>query len=276
LRNFAWRSNANASTRIEVIAVFAGTGLRYCRRQVKSTQDAAMTKLDARISFPAAMLADQTREAMVMSLMDGRAYTSKELAYRAHVTPQTASFHLKKMVEAQLLLCHCQGRHAYYRINGPDVAAAIEALVRIAPTPGVPAHLKRSKEPFLFARRCYDHLAGRLGVAVAEQVAARELVALTGIECRLTDKGNLFFQEMGLDVARLQKRRRSFLRPCIDCTERKPHLAGVLAAAMLDHFTDEGWVASGEQPRTLEVTPIGKHRFAETFSVAADALKTAI
>lgn len=232
-----------------------------------------MTKLDARISFPAALLADPTREAMVMSLMDGRAYTSKELAYGARVTPQTASFHLKKMVDAQLLLCHCQGRHAYYRIAGPDVAAAVEALVRIAPTPGMPRHLERQAEPFLFARRCYDHLAGRLGVAVAEQVAARDLVALTGIECRLTERGEGFLDAMGLQVRDLRTRRRSFLRPCIDCTERKPHLAGALAAAMLDHFTEDGWVEAGEQPRTLVVTAKGERLFAETFGVVPRQLR---
>ncbi len=234
-----------------------------------------MTKLDARISFPAAMLADQTRETIVMSLMDGCAYTSKELAFRARVTPQTASFHLKKMVDAQLLLCHCQGRHAYYRINGPDVAAAIEALVRIAPTPGMPPHLKRAQEPFLFARRCYDHLAGRLGVAVAARVEALELITSSGIECTLTDKGAAFFDRMGLDVAALRKRRRSFLRPCIDCTERKPHLAGVLAAAMLDHFNDDGWVVSAEMPRVLLVTERGRRMFARSFGVAPAQLRPA-
>lgn len=234
-----------------------------------------MANLDARISFPAAMLADQTREAMVMSLMDGRAYTSKELAYRARVTPQTASFHLKKMVEAQLLLCHCQGRHAYYRINGPDVAAAIEALVRIAPTPGMPSHLKGKTGPFLYARRCYDHLAGRLGVAVAERVEALDLIASSGIECRLTEEGDVFFEKMGLDVPALRKCRRSFLRPCIDCTERKPHLAGVLAAAMLDHFTDDGWVAPAEIARALIVTERGRRMFSGMFGVSRDLLRPA-
>lgn len=234
-----------------------------------------MTNLDARISFPAAMLADQTRETIVMALMDGRAYTSKELAHRAGVTPQTASFHLKKMVEAQLLSCHCQGRHAYYRIDGPDVAAAVEALVRIAPTPGLPSHLKGQAAPFLFARRCYDHLAGRLGVAVAEQVAARGLVALSGIDIELTQQGSDFFEAMGLDVAGLRKRRRAFLRPCIDCTERKPHLAGALATALLDHFAEDGWVTDGAQARTLKITTRGRKQFADNFGVTSAALKPA-
>ena len=221
------------------------------------------------------MLADPTREAMVMSLMDGRAYSSKELASLAHVTPQTASFHLKKLVDAQLLACHCRGRHAYYRIAGPDVAAAIEALVRIAPAPGVPAHLKGQADSFLFARRCYDHLAGRLGVAVADQVAARGLIALSGIECDLTEAGDRFFDGLGLDLAVLRKRKRAFLRPCIDCTERKPHLAGALAAVLLDYVTDDGWVAPGPQPRTLIVTPKGQRLFAETFGVSSLSLTSA-
>jgi DNA-binding transcriptional ArsR family regulator len=205
-----------------------------------------MANLNARISFPAAMLADPVRETMVMALMDGRAYTSKELAYRARITPQTASFHLKKLVESQILICHRQGRGAYYRLNGAEVAAAIEALSRIAPSPNVPSHVGRQARPLRYARRCYDHLAGRLGVEVAKRVEWLGLVVAHG---------------------------RSFLRPCVDWTERKPHLAGSLGAALLDHYVAEDWLRPGTQSRQLLLTDLGRRMFRERFGLSGESLE---
>ncbi len=229
-------------------------------------------QLDARISFPAAMLADPARETIVMALMDGRAYTAKELAHRAHVTPQTASHHLAKLVDAMLLVCHRQGRHAYYRLNGPDVAAAVEALVRIAPAPTVPAHTKHRAGPFRHARRCYDHLAGVCAVAIAARIEALDLVTSAGTDYRLTAHGQRFFEEMGLDIDGLQTKRRSFLRPCIDWTERRPHVAGALGAGLLDHYLAAGWFDDPRGTRQLTLTERGAHMLRETFGVAANEL----
>ncbi len=226
-----------------------------------------MVNLDARISFPAAVLADQTRESIVMALMDNRAYTAKELAHSAGITPQTASFHLKKLLESGILVRDIQGRHSYYRLHGPDVAAAIEALMRIAPTPGMPPHAKRYEEQFLFARHCYDHLAGWLGVAVAQQIETRELIRSSGLECHLTEKGTLFFAGLGINTDALKRRRRNFLSPCIDCTERRPHLSGALSAAMLEYFLDHAWLKMGEVPRALILTPLGSEMFEQTLGL---------
>ena len=110
-------------------------------------------------------------------------------------------------------------------------------------------------------------------MAVADQVAAREFITLSGIECELTEAGERFFDVLGLDLPALRRRKRSFLQPCIYCTERKPHLAGALAAALLDQITEEGWVVPGLQLRTLSVTPKGQRRFKETFGIAPRELK---
>jgi DNA-binding transcriptional ArsR family regulator len=232
-----------------------------------------MANLNARISFPAAMLADPVRETMVMALMDGRAYTSKELAYRARITPQTASFHLKKLVESQILICHRQGRGAYYRLNGAEVAAAIEALSRIAPSPNVPSHVGRQARPLRYARRCYDHLAGRLGVEVAKRVEWLGLVVAHGLDYDLTAEGHGFFADMGMDISGLRDRRRSFLRPCVDWTERKPHLAGSLGAALLDHYVAEDWLRPGTQSRQLLLTDLGRRMFRERFGLSGESLE---
>ena len=231
-----------------------------------------MPQLDARISFPAAMLADPARETIVMALMDGRAYTAKELAFRARITPQTASHHLRKLVETLLLVRHRQGRHAYYRLNGADVAAAIEALVRISPSPSLPAHAKHRAAPFRHARRCYDHLAGVCGVAIAARIEALDLVVSAGADYRLTAKGGQFFAEMGLDVEALRAKRRHFLRPCIDWTERQPHIAGAIGAALLDHYLAQNWFESRPASRQLTLTRRGARMLGETFGVAPEAL----
>ena len=231
-----------------------------------------MPQLDARISFPAAMLADPARETIVMALMDGRAYTAKELAYRARITPQTASHHLRKLVDNLLLVCHRHGRHAYYRLNGADVAAAIEALVRISPSPSLPAHAKHRAAPFRHARRCYDHLAGVCAVAIAARIEALDLVVSAGIDYELTAKGRRFFGEMGLDVDGLQTKRRSFLRPCIDWTERKPHIAGAIGAALLEHYLADDWFESRPASRQLTLTRRGTRMLGQTFGVGAEDL----
>ena len=181
-----------------------------------------MPQLDARISFPAAMLADPARETIVMALMDGRAYTAKELAFRARITPQTASHHLRKLVETLLLVRHRQGRHAYYRLNGADVAAAIEALVRISPSPSLPAHAKHRAAPFRHARRCYDHLAGVCGVAIAARIEALDLVVSAGADYRLTAKGGQFFAEMGLDVEALRSGEAATFSAAVHRLDRAP------------------------------------------------------
>jgi hypothetical protein len=196
------------------------------------------------------MLADPTRAAIVLALMDGRAHPAKKLALDAGVTAQTASAHLKKLVTARLLDWEGRGRCKYFRIAGPDVAHAVEALSQIGGVPQRP--LPPAARELRFARCCYDHLAGQLGVAITERLPVlRE--GLLG--------------ELGVDLGALEKLRRPLSRCCIDWTEQRPHVAGSLGAALLRIYKDRGWLLPVKESRKLVVTPGGRAMFVELFGI---------
>jgi DNA-binding transcriptional ArsR family regulator len=199
-----------------------------------------------RISTAAAMLAEPARAAMVLALMDGRARRAKALALDAGVTPQTASVHLKKLVGARILRWQGQGREKHFRIAGRAVAEAVEALAEINAAPPPAARELR------FARCCYDHLAGILGVGVTEQ---------------LLRPGNTVLRDVGIDSAALASARRPLFRCCTDWTERRPHVAGALGAALLHHYLDDGWLLRVEDSRKLLVTPRGRALFPKVVGV---------
>jgi DNA-binding transcriptional ArsR family regulator len=202
-----------------------------------------------RVATAAAMLADPSRAAIVLALMDGRSRSAKKLALDAGVTPQTASTHLKKLVAAEMLVWQGQGRMKHFRLAGADVAQAVEALSAVGtrPLPGAARELR-------FARCCYDHLAGQLGVAVTE---------------RLLNPGNTVLHDLGIDVGALEASRRPLFRCCTDWTERRPHVAGALGAALLRRYTDERWLETVEESRKLVVTPRGKQAFVNLIGIDA-------
>ena len=193
------------------------------------------------------MLADPSRAAMVLALMDGRSRNAKKLALDAGVTPQTASAHLKKLLRSRILVCEGRGRSKYFSLASAEVALAVEALSDIGGGP-LPAAARELR----FARCCYDHLAGRLGVAVTE---------------RLLRTGNTILED--LDIKIPETSRRPLFRCCTDWTERRPHVAGAVGAALLRHFKVEGWLASVEASRKLVVTPRGKEMFVDRIGLQA-------
>jgi len=205
-----------------------------------------------RIAATAALLGDPARAAMVLALMDGRARTAKKLACDAGVTPQTASAHLKKLVAAKLLYCEPRGRTKDFRLGGADVAHAVEALSGIGGGPMGPV-----ARELRFARCCYDHLAGRLGVAVTE---------------RLLTPGNTVLRQLGIDPAHLDNERRPLFRCCTDWTEQRPHVAGTLGAALLRFYKAERWLVPVDDSRKLTVTPLGRERFVNLVGVNEEAL----
>ena len=210
--------------------------------------------MHARISTPASLLPDPTRAAIVLALMDGRAREAKKLALDAGVTPQTASAHLRKLVDANLLACHADGRCKYFRIAGAEVAHAVEALCELGMRAQPGRALPAAARPLRFARCCYDHLAGQLGVAITE---------------RLPRLGAGIYAELGIDVAALEAQRRPFSRCCVDWTERRPHIAGSLGAALLSAYQANGWLERARESRRLDVTPRGRQRFMELFALDA-------
>ena len=198
-----------------------------------------------RIATTAAMLADPSRAAMVLALMDGRSRSAKKLALDAGVTPQTATAHLKKLVAANILLWQGSGREKYFRIAGREVAQAVEALCELGGGPLTPA-----AREIRFARCCYDHLAGQLGVCVTE---------------RLMQPGNAILGNLGIDLDALERSRRPLFRCCTDWTERRPHVAGALGAALLRHYLADGWLVRVKDSRKLLVTPRGSEMFERFF-----------
>ena len=194
------------------------------------------------------MLAEPARAAMVLALMDGGSRCAKKLALDAGVTPQTASAHLKKLVAARLLVWQPEGREKSFRLAGREVAEAVEALSEISACPPPAARDLR------FARCCYDHLAGELGVSITE---------------RLMRPGNAVLANLGIEVGALEGARRPLFRCCTDWTERRPHVAGALGAALLHHYKESRWLVPVNNSRKLVVTPLGRQMFISAIGVDA-------
>lgn len=197
-----------------------------------------------RIAATAALLAEPARAAMVLALMDGRSRSAKKLALDAGVTPQTASAHLAKLVAAGVLTRETRGKFRDFQIAGTRVAQAVEALSELDGGP-VPAAARELR----FARCCYDHLAGQLGVRVSE---------------KLMQPGNTVLAELGIVI---EDSRRPLYRCCVDWTERRPHIAGALGAALLHHYLHQRWLLRVEESRKLVATPRGREMFRKFFGI---------
>lgn len=223
---------------------------------------------NARFAEIASLAGDGTRAAILHALMDGRALTASELARAARVAAQTASGHLAKLSAAGLLCVEQQGRHRYFRLASSSVAQMVESIMRVASGGDTlrPALLTGPRDAALrMARTCYDHLAGRLGVALADALTRAGHVELAADGGLVTDSGLSLLQRIGIDVAALQAGRgrhaRVLCRPCLDWSERRPHLAGALGAALCQLSLDQGWVRRSADTRAVTVTRRGRDTF---------------
>ncbi|MGN9757166.1 ArsR/SmtB family transcription factor [Streptomyces sp. SD31] len=222
----------------------------------------------------AALIADETRAACLLALLDGRAWTAGELARHAGVAASTLSEHLSKLVAGGLLAEERQGRHRYVRLADARVAQLVEDLAaQVSPDAGArPRNLRESSAGSAMARgrTCYDHLAGRLGIAVTDALTARGLLRQdTGFA--LTDAGLGWFDSAGIRLD--SSSRRPLARACLDWTERRPHLAGVAGAALCRHVLDAGWCVRIGSERAVKVTPSGERALRELLGIEAVALR---
>ncbi|MEL3890432.1 helix-turn-helix transcriptional regulator [Ferrovibrio sp. MS7] len=218
----------------------------------------------------AALIGDPARANMLAALMAGQALTASELALIAGIAPSTASSHLGKLQAGGLLAQEAQGRHRYFRLNGPLVAQALEAIMAVAGAAPKPKRLPGPRDADMRrARTCYDHIAGELGVKLTDALIARGCIERSGQDFILTQQGRAFFDQLGIDLAGLKVARRGLARVCLDWSERRPHLAGALGAALARHCLKAGWVAQAKGARTLSVTRTGKAAFEKYFAVAA-------
>jgi DNA-binding transcriptional ArsR family regulator len=226
-------------------------------------------KESVQISEVAALVGDPARANMLSALMDGRALTAGELAYAAGVSPQTTSGHLAKLTEARLLVPQKQGRHRYYRLATPAVGRMIEGIMAVA-VDGPPRHSPPGKFDAALrnARTCYDHFAGRLGVGLADALVARGHVMLGDDGGEVTESGVDFLSGFGIDLAAARQRKRAFCRPCLDWTERRPHLAGAVGAALASRCFDMRWFERMRDSRALVITPSGGRGLAEVFGLS--------
>lgn len=212
----------------------------------------------------ARLLGDPTRARMVSRLMEGRALTAGEFAADAGVNPQTASGHLSQLVEGGLLRVEVQGRHRCARLASAEVARVVEALGGVGSlSTSLKAAEVTTPEPLRFARTCYDHLAGRMAVDLADALERRGCLALTDEVWEVTESGALFFARVGVDLAALSQRRRALVRRCLDWSERRPHLAGALGAALLQRMFALKWIARRKEHRGLRITVEGQRALSD-------------
>lgn len=228
-----------------------------------------MASMTPHVAEIADLVGDLARANILLALMDNRALTAKELAHAARVSPQTTSSHLVKLTNAKLLQVTQQGRHRYYRLASPLVAQMLEAVMVMAGDRLSSLRpLSKASEELRAARSCYDHLAGRLGVAFAEALMARGFIILEPEGAQLTPCGMDFLNdELKLKIHSLPRTRRIFCRPCLDWSERRYHLAGRLGALFLGFCLDRQWLERRSDSRALRVTRLGAQQFAEIFQI---------
>jgi DNA-binding transcriptional ArsR family regulator len=219
-----------------------------------------------------ALLGDTARATMLAALMGGQALTGSELAYLANISRPTASEHLSKLVEARLLAIAKQGRFRYYRIASPLVARMLESIERVAAIEAPPRFRPRSMkdDALRFARTCYDHLAGQVGVAIADALIAKGHVILTAEGGEVTDTGSTFLAEFGANLTPKTRSRRLFCQPCLDWSERRYHVAGHIGAEICRCCMQLGWLKCVRDTRALHLTPDGRVGLLDRFGVDLD------
>lgn len=223
------------------------------------------------------LMSDPTRWTMLTALLDGRALPAGELAYAAGISAQTASAHLSRLCAGGLISVEKEGRHRYFRLAGSNVAQAIEQLAAIQPIePARRKPLSPGARKLRHARTCYDHLAGRLGVAIARGLEDRGyIVAQPGKQYDVTPAGADWFASIGLDVSTVQPTRRGLARQCLDWTERNHHLAGPLGVRLLATLHANGWLRRSKQSRAVSMTPKGRAELERQLGVNEHAMENA-
>ncbi|HEX9508927.1 MAG TPA: helix-turn-helix transcriptional regulator [Puia sp.] len=220
--------------------------------------------VEEQFSQLASLIGEPARAKMLWNLLDGRAFTATELSLMAEVSPQSASMHLNKLMQAALLTVQHQGRHRYYQLASREVAYAIEAIANL-----LPSEKTEKTESFLhnghikYCRSCYDHLAGKIGVAITDKLVKNRLITpeankVAAAGYKVTSPGLQWFLRLKIDVAELKTQRRIFSRQCLDWSERRPHLAGSLGAALLTTLLKEDWIRKINHSRALLVTGKGE------------------
>jgi DNA-binding transcriptional ArsR family regulator len=223
----------------------------------------------------AALVGDTARATILAALMGGQALTGSELAFLARISRSTTSEHLAKLVAARLIAVTKKRRYCYYRIASPLVATMLESMQAVAAIEVPPRYTPRSAEDeaLRFARTCYDHLAGQLGVAIADALVCSGHIILTQDGGEVTDAGSRFLREFG--AALVSPSKRIFCRPCLDWSERRYHVAGLVGSEIWRRCAALGWLVRGRDTRAVRVTLVGRTGLHEAFGLDLRQLETA-
>jgi len=223
----------------------------------------------SRLSKAASLIGDPSRAAILWSLLGGESRPASELAMLANVSPQTASNHLRLLVESGFLKAAAVGRNKFYRLASPSVAAALESLaVAVVGRQSLPEGAAQHTAPELvFARTCYDHLAGELSIAILRSLNKRDYLRPQAKDFHLTPAGDRFLRNLGVNVAGAQSTRRRFAYACLDWSHRVPHLGGALGAALLDWLLHSRIIARSKVGRAVRLTDPGRERLAKLFAI---------
>jgi DNA-binding transcriptional ArsR family regulator len=227
----------------------------------------------SRLAEIGALIGDPGRANMLDALMGGRALTAGELAAAAGVAPQTASGHLSKLIDAGLVVMSQQGRHRYHRLASAEVASLLESIAlfttRADARQGARTIRTGPRDAAMrLARTCYNHFAGRLGVGIADAMLARGLIELDQDGGTVTEAGRDFLNSFGVTPAPATRTGRVFCRPCLDWSERRPHLAGVVAVTLTCRCFELGWVRRIDGTRAVAITRKGQQGFQKIFGVS--------
>ncbi|MFC0775786.1 ArsR/SmtB family transcription factor [Terrimonas alba] len=218
----------------------------------------------------ASLIGDPTRATILWTLLDGKAFTATELAITADTSAQNISMHLSKLVQAGLLSVENQGRHKYYKFSRKEIAYAIEAMANLIPQPvtGKNNQFVNNLSPVKYCRTCYDHLAGKVGVLLTDSLLKQKIIIDSNNTFEITKKGEKWFSNLDIHIDDLKLQRRSFIRPCLDWSERRNHMAGSLAASLLDKMLSSDWVRKIKNSREIIITAKGQKKLAEYFKLS--------
>ena len=219
------------------------------------------------IAAVAALLGDATRTRMLTALVYANALPASELARMAGISRSTASEHLAKLVNQKLLSVERCGRHSYYRLAGPQIADALEVLAAIAPEhPITSLRASRQARAIGQARTCYDHVAGALGVQIADSLENQGLIRSWTEGFAVEQQAWEAARPLGVSCEPVG--RRALTRACLDWSERRHHLAGSLGAALTSRLLELGWVGrSSVRRRVLVVSDAGRQGLGEAFGI---------
>jgi DNA-binding transcriptional ArsR family regulator len=216
----------------------------------------------------ASLIGDPTRATILWTLLDGRAFTATELAIAADTSLQNISMHLAKLSQANLLHVEHQGRHRYYKFSRKEIAYAIEALANLVSPTIRTSKIEKEHNAIEYCRTCYDHLAGKVGVLITDSLLKQKLITEKKNTFEISDKGEKWFSDFGVDLKDLKKQKRIFIRPCLDWSERTYHLAGSVGAALLDIMLASDWIRRTKNSRAIVITLKGQSKLYDHFKIA--------